>query len=262
MTEATEIERLKTIIGLLERDIEKSNEMYKDACDLREMYHAAWLNLQPKDVKSNKSRFHHDGEPADVSGEWFLVQSMLPSALGDGVLISNHYHMDDWDLFHIPEAEKAEYEHDDHETKDVYERMRFYLEELYPKPKPLPPAPIDSLYIERMLHDKMSITFTFAAMPNIVDVLHEKLKVLSMHKYNGNLPLGSRGGTCHWKSGTVWATLMADAKSPKLKIYIHQEKAIRDMTPNEYKEFELDMEIRNRVIEEFMVMAAKQGSYE
>ena len=44
---------------------------------------------------------------------------MLPSGL-----ISNHYKAEDWDLFKVPEVEKAKYEYDGHTAQDVLERLK------------------------------------------------------------------------------------------------------------------------------------------
>ena len=38
--------------------------------------------------------------------------------------ISNHYELNDWDLFQIPEHEKALFEFDGHTAKDVLERLK------------------------------------------------------------------------------------------------------------------------------------------
>lgn len=65
----------------------------------------------------HKSWRHHDGELC-FGGGWFIVVAMLP----DGQ-ISNHYEAKDWDLFRIPEVERAKYEFDGHTGKDVIERL-------------------------------------------------------------------------------------------------------------------------------------------
>ena len=65
----------------------------------------------------HKSLRHHNGELC-FGGDWFIVVAVLPSGQ-----ISNHYHIRDWDLFQIPEEEKAKYEFDGHTSQDVVERM-------------------------------------------------------------------------------------------------------------------------------------------
>ena len=44
---------------------------------------------------------------------------MLPTGL-----ISNHYQAEDWDLFKVPEVEKALYEFDGHTSQDVLHRLK------------------------------------------------------------------------------------------------------------------------------------------
>ena len=52
-------------------------------------------------------------------GGWFIVSAMLPTGL-----ISNHYKAEDWDLFQIPEVEKALYKFDGHTPQDVLVRLK------------------------------------------------------------------------------------------------------------------------------------------
>lgn len=66
----------------------------------------------------HKSWRHYDGELC-FGGGWFIVVAMLPTGQ-----ISNHYKAEDWDLFKIPEVEKAKYEFDGHTGKDVLERLK------------------------------------------------------------------------------------------------------------------------------------------
>ena len=66
----------------------------------------------------HKSWKHHDGELC-FGGGWFIVSAMLPTGL-----ISNHYKAEDWDLFKIPEVEKALYEFDGHTSEDVLNRLK------------------------------------------------------------------------------------------------------------------------------------------
>ena len=72
---------------------------------------------QPK-YSVHKSWKHHDNELC-FGGGWFIVSAMLPTGL-----ISNHYKAKDWDLFQIPEVEKALYEFDGHTPQDVLERLK------------------------------------------------------------------------------------------------------------------------------------------
>lgn len=66
----------------------------------------------------HKSWKHSDGELA-FGGGWFIVSAMLPTGL-----ISNHYKAEYWDLFKVPEVEKAIFEYDGHTSADVLERLK------------------------------------------------------------------------------------------------------------------------------------------
>lgn len=65
----------------------------------------------------HKSLKHNDGELC-FGGGWFVVVAILPSGQ-----ITNHYPISDWNLFQIPEVEKAKYEFDGHTSQDVITRM-------------------------------------------------------------------------------------------------------------------------------------------
>lgn len=66
----------------------------------------------------HKSWRHHDGELC-FGGGWFIVVAVLPTGQ-----ISYHYEAKDWDLFRIPEVEKAKYEFDGHSSEDVLKRLK------------------------------------------------------------------------------------------------------------------------------------------
>ena len=96
--------------------------------EFRKMYNASLFNewaineswggrVTPK-YNVHKSWKHHDGEDC-FGGGWFIVSAMLPTGL-----ISNHYKAEDWDLFKVPEVEKALFEFDGHTGKDVLERLK------------------------------------------------------------------------------------------------------------------------------------------
>lgn len=65
----------------------------------------------------HKSWKHNDGELC-FGGGWFIVVAVLPEGQ-----ISNHYKAEDWDLFKIPEVEKAKYPFDGHTGLDVINRL-------------------------------------------------------------------------------------------------------------------------------------------
>ena len=66
----------------------------------------------------HKSWKHNDGELC-FGGGWFIVSALLPAGQ-----ISNHYPASDWDLFKIPEAERAMFPYDGHTPQDVLERIK------------------------------------------------------------------------------------------------------------------------------------------
>jgi len=97
--------------------------------NFRKVYNAAlfnqWANLYSIEdhlkrpvYDVHKSWRHHDGELC-FGGDWFIVVAVLPTGQ-----ISNHYHKNDWDLFKIPEVEKAKYEWDGHDSSTVLSRLK------------------------------------------------------------------------------------------------------------------------------------------
>ena len=116
------MERIKKIlndIGEFSDGYHTFNELY----DYRKAYNAAFFNELAKkrlyDV--HKSRLHSDGEIPFGDDNWFIVMAELPTGQ-----VSNHYEMKDWDLFDIPEKDKANV-YDGHSPQDVYERLVKYL---------------------------------------------------------------------------------------------------------------------------------------
>lgn len=94
---------------------------FKELYEFRKAYNVALFNEWGKydipyyDV--HKSWKHNDGELC-FGGGWFIVVAVLPTGQ-----ISNHYEAKDWDLFKIPEVEKAKYEFDGHTGQDVINRL-------------------------------------------------------------------------------------------------------------------------------------------
>lgn len=103
---------------------------FKELYDFRKAYNVALFNewgrkgLIPNPNGSyhskcyvHKSWKHHDGELC-FGGGWFIVVAVLPTGQ-----ISNHYKAEDWDLFQIPETEKALFKFDGHTGQDVIDRL-------------------------------------------------------------------------------------------------------------------------------------------
>lgn len=98
------------------------NELY----EFRKIYNAALFNewARFKMYNVHKSTKHNDGELC-FGGGWFIVVAILPSGQ-----ISNHYKLSDWDLFKIPESEKALFPFDGHTPQDVIKRLKMCYEKL------------------------------------------------------------------------------------------------------------------------------------
>lgn len=99
------------------------NEWGKNPVIKKEWYKSEYGRLRQRTISEeylydvHKSLRHHDGELC-FGGGWFVVVAVLPSGQ-----ITNHYKIEDWELFKIPEVEKAKYEFDGHTSKDVIDRM-------------------------------------------------------------------------------------------------------------------------------------------
>ena len=120
-------------IGTLSDGYHTFDELY----EFKKMYNAVlfneWANnetwigrIAPK-YNVHKSWKHNDGEPC-FGGGWFIVSAMLPTGL-----ISNHYKAEDWDLFQVPEVEKALYEFDGHTPQDVLARLVYLNKDILNK---------------------------------------------------------------------------------------------------------------------------------
>lgn len=91
----------------------------------RAAFHAAfaWELANDGFHRLVKSWRHHDGTEC-FGGGWFIVIGDLPNDHGQ---ISNHYPAADWDLFHVPEVDRAP-AWDGHTPAEALERIRTYLE--------------------------------------------------------------------------------------------------------------------------------------
>lgn len=91
------------------------NELY----EFRLAYNVALFNEFAKSNKYSvhKSKKHFDGEDC-FGGGYFIVVAILPEGQ-----ISNHYKLEYWDLFNIPDTPKALFEYDGHTGKDVIHRL-------------------------------------------------------------------------------------------------------------------------------------------
>lgn len=96
---------------------------FKELYEFRKVYNALLFTEWYMDLKYDvhKSWKHNDGELC-FGGGWFVVVAILPSGQ-----ITNHYKAEDWDLFKIPETEKAKYPFDGHTSQDVLQRLKDLL---------------------------------------------------------------------------------------------------------------------------------------
>lgn len=116
--------------GFSVKEVTDGYHTFQELYDFRLMYNAALFNewaslvsISDSSIKYDvhKSLRHNDGELC-FGGGWFIVSAKLPTGL-----ISNHYKMEHWDLFNVPEVDKAKYKFDGHTGKDVLERIKHIL---------------------------------------------------------------------------------------------------------------------------------------
>lgn len=106
---------------------------FDELYDFRMVYNALAFNTMVQELGGNskgdlyniygihKSKCHYDGEPC-FDGKYFIVIATLPTGQ-----ISNHYPLNYWDMFKIPEEPKALFPFDNHTSKDVLERIKSFL---------------------------------------------------------------------------------------------------------------------------------------
>ena len=119
-----EVEAGKKIDGSTSDGYHTFDELY----EYRKLYNAALFNewwalretLYGFQFNVHKSKRHSDGELC-FGGGWFIVQATLPTGQ-----ISNHYKLDDWDLFKCEEREQAD-TYDGHSPSDVAIRLAQFL---------------------------------------------------------------------------------------------------------------------------------------
>ncbi len=106
--------------GIKTGDVSDGYHTFDELYKFRKVYNAVLFNGWAKQGKYDvhKSTKHFEGDEC-FGGGWFIVVAVLPSGQ-----ISNHYEMDDWDLFKIPEHDKALFEFDGHTGSDVLERLK------------------------------------------------------------------------------------------------------------------------------------------
>lgn len=114
---------------LITDDTSDGYHTFREYFHQRMLYNAAlfshWASHDPygpahHDV--HKSRLHDDGTHPFGKPEWFVVRAQLPTGQ-----ISNHYLIDDaWDLFKVPEWERAA-KWDGHTAAEAETRLLEYV---------------------------------------------------------------------------------------------------------------------------------------
>jgi len=102
-----------------ENELSDGWHTFNDLYEFRKLYNAVlfneWADRNLHEV--HKSIYHNDGKLC-FGGGWFIVVAILPTGQ-----ISNHYKIEDWDLFKIPIKDKALYPFDGHTPQDVMSRL-------------------------------------------------------------------------------------------------------------------------------------------
>lgn len=103
-------------------EINDGYHTFKELYEYRKLYNAALFNTWAAKglYEVHKSTRHSDGELC-FGGGWFIVMAILPTGQ-----ISNHYKMEEWDLFKLRDVEKA-IQYDGHSPKDVAKRLDSFI---------------------------------------------------------------------------------------------------------------------------------------
>ena len=90
----------------------------RELYDYRAAYNALLFNEWAAFGKYNvvKSKCHADGEPC-FGGDYFVVYALTPHGQ-----VTNHYQHKWWDLFNVPEVDRAP-EYDGHTPQDARDRL-------------------------------------------------------------------------------------------------------------------------------------------
>lgn len=104
-------------------EISDSYHTFNELYAFRLQYNAAFFNQLAlhddyRNCRVHKSKKHSDGSPC-FDGTYFIVLANLPTGQ-----ISNHYKMEYWDTFSVPEEPQALFEYDGHTGEDVLARLK------------------------------------------------------------------------------------------------------------------------------------------
>lgn len=104
-------------------EVSDGHHTFKELYRYRLLYNAALFNEWAKVglYDTHKSKLHHDGMVPFGDPKWFIVMAELPTGQ-----ISNHYRVDDWELFKIDEWNVSKV-YDGHTPAMVAERLEKFL---------------------------------------------------------------------------------------------------------------------------------------
>jgi len=112
---------------VIDENTSDGHHTFKELYDYRMLYNAAlfneWAQFHPNKINPVvcKSKWHSDGELV-FGGGWFIVVAQLPEGQ-----ISNHYKMEYWDMFQIPQVDRPP-AYDGHTPQEAAERLRKFLQ--------------------------------------------------------------------------------------------------------------------------------------
>jgi len=106
-------------------DLSDGHHTFGELYEFRKVYNAALFNEWSRQAKYcvHKSKRHYDGELC-FGGGWFIVVAYTPHGQ-----ISNHYKIEDWELFNIPSYDKSLIEFDGHTPMDVVNILKALCKE-------------------------------------------------------------------------------------------------------------------------------------
>ena len=106
--------------GIKVGDISDGYHTFNELYEFRKVYNATLFNewAKQKKYQVHKSKKHYEGDDC-FGGGWFIVVAVLPTGQ-----ISNHYKLNDWELFKVPAYNKALFKFDGHTPHDVLERLK------------------------------------------------------------------------------------------------------------------------------------------
>lgn len=108
--------------GANHKDISDGHHTFAELYDFRQEYNAALFNMWHRhnpEYEAHKSKCHYGGGLC-FGGGWFVVSAKIP---GIG-LITNHYRLEYWDHFQIPEELTEKWPFDGTSPANVLERLR------------------------------------------------------------------------------------------------------------------------------------------